>query len=67
LAREQSWRTAWRARSLLSRTKLSGGWNAARADAPLLLDEAGVSTGAQLTPAVDDEQSRGQPVLSQWS
>jgi hypothetical protein len=37
LAKEQSWRTAWHARSLLSWTNTSSGDMAEQAKAPLLL------------------------------
>jgi len=54
-AKELSWRTAWRARSLLSRTNLSSGRHATRAEGRLLLCEAGVSAGLELVLATDEK------------
>jgi hypothetical protein len=56
LANEQSWRTAWRTRSLLSRTNTSRATNASWSDEPLLFDGA------------DDPRRRALPSAAQaWS
>jgi hypothetical protein len=58
LAKEQFWRTASRARSLLSRTNLSSRPGARRLPCSLLPPRcAGVSTRAQRTIARDDPRS----------
>jgi hypothetical protein len=55
LGKQHCWRTAWRARSLLSRTNLSSGRHEACESRWLLLStDAGVSTRTQLTATRDD-------------
>jgi hypothetical protein len=63
LPNEQSWRTAWRARSLPGRTNGSSRCNPTPAEAPLLLwQAAGVSTHAGHAPA-GTSSGHGTPLV----